>query len=150
MFWLTPLTQNRLKRMYEYDVSSQPSPLEGTPLCIIPEEFMQDWRRWLVRPTEFPRPNSVNTTPLFCEHDLLLVDPNSPGDMDSLFVITMADWEILQLLYDTGPMVAAQKSTVGERCSVFVHEIEVCHDCRTRRCAGTSTLLEKSWLTSSK
>jgi len=63
----------------------------------------------------------------------LLVDPNSPGDMDSLFVITMADWEILQVLYETGPIIAIQRPTVGEQHPGFVHEIEVCQDCRTRR-----------------
>ena len=122
--------------MYEYDFSSQPSPLEGTALCIIPDEFTQDWKQWLLRPTKFPRPNSVNTTPLFCEHDLLLVDPNSPGDMDSLSVITIADWEILRVLYETGPIVAIQRSRAGERHPGFAHEIEVCQDCRIRRCGG--------------
>lgn len=123
--------------MYEYDFLTQPAPLEDTLLCIIPEEFMQEWKRWLLRPTEFPRPNSVNTMPLLCEHSLLLIDPNSPRDMDSLSVITMADWENLQVLYETGPIVAIRKSTVGERYPGFAHEIEVCQDCRTRRCVGT-------------
>lgn len=121
--------------MYDYDFSNQPTPLEGTPLCIIPEEFMQDWKQWLFRPTESPRPNSVDTTPLFCEHDLLLIDPNSTGDMDSLSVITTTDWEALQLLYKTGPVVVIRKSASGEG---FEHDTEVCRDCRIRRCAGVS------------
>lgn len=136
--------------MYEYDFLSQPSPLEDTPLCIIPEEFLQHWKQWLLRPTEFPRPNSIDTALLFCEHNLLLIDPNSPGDMDTLSVITMVDWGTLQMLYETGPIVAIQKSTAGERCSSFIHEIEVCQGCRTRRCAGTIISLKRSLLTCSE
>lgn len=136
--------------MYEHDILSQTSALEGTLLCIVPEEFMQDWKQWLFRPTEFPRPNSVNTTPLFCEHNLLLVDPNSPGDMNTLSVITMADWEVLQMLYETGPIVTIQRITVGERHPAFAHQVEVCQDCRTRRCETPRVPLERNWLMCSK
>ncbi|KAF9647555.1 cysteine proteinase [Thelephora ganbajun] len=125
--------KNRLKRMYDYDLSSQASLLADTPLCIVPEEFLQDWKQWLFRPIEFPRPSSVDTVPLFCEHNLLLIDPNSSGDMDSLSMITVADWEILEGLYKTGPIVAIQRLTGGEGYPGFTHEIEVCQDCRTRR-----------------
>jgi hypothetical protein len=111
---------------------------EDTPLCVIPEEFLQDWKEWLFRPTEFPRPDFVDTASLFCEHNLLLIDPNSTGDMDSLYVITVADWEILQGLYKTGPLVAIQRPTVEEAPPGFTHGIEVCQDCRTRRCAVTN------------
>jgi hypothetical protein len=133
--------------MYDYDFSSQPSVLEDTPLCIIPEEFMRDWKQWLFRPTEFPRPNSVDTGPLFCEHNHLLVDPNSTGDMDSLSVITTADWEILQGLYMMGPIVAIRRLTVEEGYPGFAHEIEICQDCRTRRRVVATIPLGESWLT---
>lgn len=132
--------------MYDYDFSNPPSLLENTPLCIIPEEFVQDWKQWLFRPTECPQPNSVDTTLLFCEHDLLLIDPNSTGDMDSLSVVTLTDWEILRALYQTGPVVSIQRSTNGEGYPAFVHEIEVCQGCRTRRCAKIGRPL-KSFLT---
>jgi ubiquitin carboxyl-terminal hydrolase 48 len=136
--------------MYDYDFSNQPSLLENTPLCIIPEEFMQEWKQWLFRPTECPRPDSVDTALLFCEHNLLLIDPNSTGDMDSLSVITTTDWEILQALYQTGPMVSIQRSTVGDGYPAFAHEVEVCQGCRTQRCAGTGISPERILLTSSK
>lgn len=119
--------------MFDHDSSSQISLLENTPLCVIPEEFLQDWKQWLLRPTEFPRPSSVDTASLFCEHGLLFIDPNTTGDMDSLSVITMADWEILKGLYETGPVVAIQRLTVGEVYPGFAQEIPVCQDCRTRR-----------------
>ena len=140
--------QNRLRRMYDDNFSSQTS-LEGTPLCVIPEEFLQDWKQWLFRPTEFPRPASVDTAALFCEHNLLLVDPNSPGDMNSLSVIAMADWGILRGLYETGPVVTIERLTVEGAYPGFTHEIEVCQDCRTRRCAFMSPLFRRTWLTSS-
>jgi len=141
--------QHRLRRMYDNDFSSQTSLPEDTPLCVIPEGFLQDWKQWLFRPTEFPRPTSVDTAALFCEHNLLLVDPNSPGDMDSLSVVAVADWEILGGLYKTGPVVAIERLTVGEAYPGFTHEIEVCQDCRTRRCAVKSPLLGRTWLTGS-
>jgi len=139
--------QNRLRRMYDNDFSSQTSLLEDTPLCVIPEAFLQDWKQWLFRPTEFPRPASVDTAALFCEHNLLLVDPNSPGDMDSLSVIAIADWEILRGLYETGPVVAIERLMVEGAHSGFAHGIDVCQDCRTRRCAVTSPLLGGARLT---
>jgi len=135
--------------MYDYDFLSQISLLENTLLCVIPEEFLQDWKQWLSRPTEFPRPNSVDTRSLFCEHNLLLVDPNSTGDMDSLSAITMADWETLKGLYRTGPIVTIERLTVGEAHPGFTHEIEICQDCRAQRCEITDTLFERSWLTCS-
>ena len=125
--------------MYDRDFSSQIPLLEDTPLCIIPEVFLQDWKQWLFRPTEYPRPNSVDTAPMFCEHNFLLIDPNSTGDMDSLSVITLADWEILAGLYQTGPMVAIKRPRVEGACPGFTHEIEVCQDCRTRRYVNANT-----------
>lgn len=133
--------------MYDYDFSSRISLLEDTLLCIIPEEFVQDWKQWLFRPTEFPRPNSVDTATLFCEHNLLLIDPNSVGDMDSLSVVTMADWVLLEGLYETGPRVTIQRLNVGEGNPGFVHETEVCQDCRTRRSGVSTPLPEGSQLT---
>jgi len=130
--------QSRLRRMYDNDFSSQTPLLEDTPLCVIPGAFLQDWKQWLFRPTEFPRPPSVDTAALLCEHNLLLVDPNSTGDMDSLSVVTMTDWEILGGLYKTGPMVAIERLGSGEAYPGFTHGIDVCQDCRVRRCVITT------------
>ena len=135
--------------MYDHDFSSQTSLLEDTPLCIIPEGFLQDWKQWLFRPTEFPRPSSVDTATLFCEHELLLIDPNSAGDMDSLSVITMTDWGILERLYETGPLVAIRRPTAGEAYPGFDHEVEVCQDCRIRRCSLAESCLRELDLTCS-
>jgi hypothetical protein len=133
--------------MYDYDFSGQTSLLEDTPLCVIPEEFLHDWKQWVFRPIEFPRPNSIDTAVLFCEHGLLLIDPNSTGDMDSLSVVTRADWEILEGLYRTGPVVVIERLAAGEAYPGFAHEIEVCKDCRTRRYVVTNVSLERNWLT---
>lgn len=56
----------------------------------------------------------------------------------------MADWEILGGLYTTGPIVAIERPTAGEEYPGFTHEVKVCQDCRTRRCAVISVSLERT------
>lgn len=73
--------------------------LENVPCAVLPAEFVRIWRKWLGRPAEIPRPERVDTSPLFCQHDQLVFDPNAPNDWDSdVALIQMSEWLILKEL----------------------------------------------------
>lgn len=93
------LIQARLKRLYDsaWDVE-EALPID-TPCAIVPAQFLRDWKRWLVHPTENPRPERVDNSPFLCEHDMLAFDPNYPEDMDStLCIIDQSEWDILECM----------------------------------------------------
>jgi len=54
-------------------------------------------------PAENTRPDTVNNEPFFCEHRLLIFDPNCQTDVDStITVIRREEWDALQRLLVLG------------------------------------------------
>lgn len=128
----------RLRHMHDNALEGNTLLLENIPCVVIPAQFVRIWRKWLSRPTDFPRPDAIDTSSLFCEHGQLAFDPNASSDWDSNVVLAqMNDWAILEGLYRCGPAVPVEKKTVEGPVGIFdtkfVHPIPVCHDCRIRR-----------------
>ena len=73
--------------------------LENVPCSIIPVQFVRSWLQWLLRPSEIPRPGTIDNSPFICTHDLLNFDPNDPTDLDeTIALITRNDWDALEEL----------------------------------------------------
>ncbi|KAG6376492.1 hypothetical protein JVT61DRAFT_2485 [Boletus reticuloceps] len=128
----------RLRHMHDNALIGNTLLLENVPCAVLPADFVRIWRKWLSRPAEIPRPERVDTSPLFCQHDQLVFDPNAPNDWDSdVALIQMTEWLILQELYSCGPAVAVEKRFIEDSEGVldtkFVHDTPVCHECRLRR-----------------
>ena len=76
------------------------TPLEKVPYALIPAHFVRSWNQWLNRPADVPRPEMIDNTPFICEHNLLVLDPNSPSDFNSyLAIVKRSDWDVLETLY---------------------------------------------------
>jgi len=90
-----PLIQSKLKHMnsmtYAFFSGSSPS------CAIVPSQFYKSWKRWADSPTSQPRPESIDNAPFLCkDHQMLLYDPNSPGEMDPVITLIRRDeWEEL-------------------------------------------------------
>ncbi|KAK7020447.1 hypothetical protein R3P38DRAFT_2969526 [Favolaschia claudopus] len=122
--------KGKLKHMFDNALAGNISLLIDIPCALVPVDFLQAWREWLVRPTEKTRPGRIDTEVFFCDHGLLTVDPNCPNDLDGhLVVIQRSDWNELQTFYPAGPMIAVEKSDNSH----YVHDIPVCADCRQQR-----------------
>ncbi|KAJ7940429.1 hypothetical protein B0H13DRAFT_2648065 [Mycena leptocephala] len=121
----------KLKHMYENALNGNISLLCDVPCALIPVEFVHAWRQWLNRPTEQTRPDRIDNTPFFCEHDMLAFDPNCSTDIDGLLVVVQrSDWDQLERLYSAGgPLIAVQKSNDTQ----YTHEVPVCTGCRQQR-----------------
>ncbi|KAJ3545017.1 hypothetical protein NM688_g5677 [Phlebia brevispora] len=128
--YLTPnVRKAKLKHMYDNALSGGTSLLEHVPCAIVPAHFVRTWKQWLIHPAEVPRPDGVDNTEFICKHGLIAIDPNSPGDLDSsVVVITRKDWETLEALYPSGPLIAIENDG-----SEWVHDLSVCQDCRMER-----------------
>lgn len=91
--------QARLRHMHDNALIGNTLLLENVPCAVLPADFVRMWRKWLSRPVEIPRPDTVDTSPLFCQHDRLVFDPNAPDDWDSdVALIQMSEWRTLQEL----------------------------------------------------
>ena len=78
--------------------------LENVPCAVVPSHFVHSWKQWLFHPAQSARPDAVDTTQFICQHDLLVLDPNIPGDFDdTVVIITKDDWDVLQTLYAPFP-----------------------------------------------
>jgi len=83
--------------MHDYALSGNLTLLEHVPCAIVPAQFVRSWRQWLARPTEAARPEAVDNTVFICEHEMLVLDPNIPMDLDSsVAIIKRSDWESLE------------------------------------------------------
>ncbi|KAI8998686.1 cysteine proteinase [Trametes punicea] len=119
----------RLKHMHDNALSGNTALLEDVPCAIVPSQFVRSWRQWVMRPSELPRPETVDNSGFMCEHGLLAFDPNIRGDLDaSMTIIKQSDWHALEQLYSAGPLIAIQNS--GGR---YTHELAVCAPCRLKR-----------------
>lgn len=85
--------------MHENALNGNISLLSDVPCALVPVDFVLAWQEWLNRPTEKIRPDKVDNTPFFCEHDMLAFDPNCSTDIDGLLVVIQrSDWDELQRL----------------------------------------------------
>ena len=84
--------------MHEHALAGNTSLLEEVPCALIPLQFLRMWRQWLFHPGN-ERPSSVDTAQFICEHGLLTVAPNTPGDLDGIAaIIRRSDWEVLETM----------------------------------------------------
>lgn len=142
--------------MYDNALIGNTFLLENVLCAVVPAHFVRTWRKWLGRPTDFPRPDVADNSPFLCEHGNLIFDPNAPNDWDcNITLIQMSEWIILEGLYVSflasfefaplspwhsyrcGPTISVEKKFIEDPKGIFdtkfVHTIPVCHDCRMRR-----------------
>ena len=85
--------------MHDHALTGNNALLEEIPCALVPSAFIRTWRQWLFHPAN-ERPESVDTSQFLCEHDLLVLDPNNPGDLDGVAaIISRDDWAVLETLY---------------------------------------------------
>ncbi|KAL4247306.1 peptidase C19 family protein [Abortiporus biennis] len=119
----------RLKHTYDNALLGNTALLENIPCALIVAQFLRAWKSWLLRPTEVPRPDSLDNSKLICEHGLLSLDPNVPGDLDtSVCVVKRTDWDVFESLYPSGPFIGIENTGTG-----WKHDLEVCDDCRKQK-----------------
>ena len=72
--------------------------LENVPCALVPAQFIRSWRQWLFHPAN-ERPENVDTAQFICQHELLVLDPIAPADLDTnAVIIKRGDWETLETL----------------------------------------------------
>ena len=71
--------------------------IQSGPCAVVPADFVKSWKQWLAFPMDSPRPEMLDNRIFFCEHDMLLFDPNSTLDLDSsMLIVHRRDWETLE------------------------------------------------------
>lgn len=76
-----------------------PEVIPGTTQAIVPTDFLRQWRSWINRPHEKPRPGPLDNTWLLCKHGRLIIDPNVSKDLNtSISLVPLPEWAILQEL----------------------------------------------------
>lgn len=118
----------KLRHMYDHVLTGNNALLEEIPCALIPVPFVRAWRKWLFHPVN-ERPESVDTSQFMCEHGLLALDPNIPGDLDGVAaIISRDDWTVLETLYSCGPLISMEYAD-----GRWKHEPAVCEGCRLKR-----------------
>ncbi|KAJ7632814.1 cysteine proteinase [Roridomyces roridus] len=91
--------KSKLKHMYDNALNGNTSLLTEVPCALVPRTFVEEWREWVNHPTEKVRPDRVDNSPFFCQHELLAIDPNCPSDLEGLLVvIQQSDFRELEKL----------------------------------------------------
>ncbi|KAL0577943.1 hypothetical protein V5O48_004050 [Marasmius crinis-equi] len=121
----------KLKRMYDHacnaGLTGTNSFLENVNLAIIPSSFFRRWRLWLTKPSENDRPEALDNSVFFCEHDMLLFDPRTYHLDEDLAAILREEWDVLAQMYPAGPLIAVQRREGDISCA-----LSVCDACRHR------------------
>ncbi|EKM55145.1 uncharacterized protein PHACADRAFT_94093 [Phanerochaete carnosa HHB-10118-sp] len=117
----------KLRHMHDHALTGNNALLEEIPCALVPAPFIRAWRQWLFHPAN-ERPESVDTRQFICEHGLLALDPNTPGDLDGVAaIISRDDWAVLETLYSCGPLIAIEHADGAWR-----HDPAVCKACRLK------------------
>ncbi|THH17534.1 hypothetical protein EW146_g3292 [Bondarzewia mesenterica] len=126
----------RLKHMHDNALNGNTTLLEHVPCALIPAQFVREWREWILRPADNPRPDAVDNTSFFCTHEMLNIDPKSDLD-SSMCLVRREDWLVLEELYGAGPLIEVEnrpeRDAKGVARTSFQHQIPVCMECRWRR-----------------
>lgn len=70
------------------------------PQALIGADFVRQWRAWINKPYDQPRPQMIDSSWLICQHGGLVVDPNLPEDLGSSVVpVSFDSWVSLLDLY---------------------------------------------------
>lgn len=65
-------------------------------MALVPFSFIRDWRLWISKPKDTPRPEAIDNSWWICEHGSLTHDPNCPGDLDGMVLILRTEWNMLE------------------------------------------------------
>ena len=90
--------QEKLRGIISSNVlAEEPEVIPGVSQAIVPADFIRQWRAWISRPYEKPRPGAIDNTWLLCKHGRLIIDPSVPQDFGtSVTLVLLTDWGILQ------------------------------------------------------
>ncbi|KAF5330471.1 hypothetical protein D9619_005916 [Psilocybe cf. subviscida] len=122
-----------LKFIYEPSLDSWASGVNHKSFAVIPSHFVKNWKRWLAQPNITAKPVTFDNDVFFCEHHMLIFDPNNPIDMDSSVVLIQQDeWDILQTVYDGGPLICLTRRP-HEEGGGYSHDVAVCKECRMKK-----------------
>ncbi|KAK2466793.1 hypothetical protein APHAL10511_001051 [Amanita phalloides] len=108
--------------------------IQSGPCAVISANFVKSWKQWLTFPMDSPRPEMIDNSIFFCEHDMLLFDPNSALDLDStMLIIHRHDWETLESYYTGGPLISLAKTIREDGSSHYDQEVPTCIECRLKK-----------------
>ncbi|TFK76330.1 cysteine proteinase [Pluteus cervinus] len=105
------------------------------PSALISTDFYKSWKRWVTRPTEVSRPETIDNSAFLCEHSLLAFDPNHAPDLANFIVINQEEWDALTILYTGGPLISVEKRVDGVNLhkTRLMHDLAVCDTCNYKR-----------------
>ncbi|KAF8587403.1 cysteine proteinase [Ramaria rubella] len=131
--------KEKLKGIFPNVLAFDPEFDPGVCQAIICADFLRQWRSWIGRPHEKPRPGAIDNTQLICKHNRLVIDPNVSQDLgSSVSVISLSDWQTLHELYGGGPLIritGLAPNSQGSQDSpiVMTNDFETCLECRADR-----------------
>jgi ubiquitin carboxyl-terminal hydrolase 48 len=66
---------------------------------LIPTDFLARWRKHIKSPTAFSKPEIINISAFWCEHEKLCYDLEE--DKDAFYILTKDEWDCLSHFYQT-------------------------------------------------
>ncbi|KZT28434.1 cysteine proteinase [Neolentinus lepideus HHB14362 ss-1] len=126
------LEKTRLSNLYDSALEHYGDIPFDSVSAVVPAEFVSAWRRWVRQPHKAPRPGKLDNSSFFCQHGMLLLDPETT-DMDGpVALASIEEWKALEDLYLAGPLISIEKrhDEGGHR---IIRNVDVCQDCRIQR-----------------
>ncbi|TDL21582.1 cysteine proteinase [Rickenella mellea] len=125
-----------LKRVSEIEIPNLLSSQNQTGV-VVSAKFVRSWKAWLQRPGDAARPESLDNSVFFCEHQKLNLDPNNAADLRNILVISFAEWETLNTFYTAGPLIEIRTvhdlNGFGKTRELSVTTPDICADCCRKR-----------------
>lgn len=110
------------------------------PCAVLSSAFVTTWKQWANFPSDNPRPDIVDNSRFFCEHEMLVFDPNCVSDQDSSMMIVQRHvWDALESYYTCGPLISLTKTTQEDGSSHYDQAISTCRECRLKKKTNWTT-----------
>ncbi|XP_077116586.1 ubiquitin carboxyl-terminal hydrolase 48 isoform X1 [Ranitomeya variabilis] len=106
-------------------------PQETSELYIVSQFFVEEWRKFIRRPTKCGPVQSLGNKLLLCPHGGLMFSFSTMTKEDSkLFALLWpAEWEVIQKLFIVDHTIRISR-TVEDAAALYVSEPELCPECR--------------------
>ncbi|XP_040279587.1 ubiquitin carboxyl-terminal hydrolase 48 isoform X1 [Bufo bufo] len=111
-------------------------PQETSELYIVSQFFLEEWKKFIRRPTKSGPVQSLGNSLLLCPHGGLMFSFSTMTKEDSKLIALLwpSEWDILQKLFIVDHTIKISRRTVtadeNNVATIYVSEPELCPECR--------------------
>ncbi|XP_007518887.1 ubiquitin carboxyl-terminal hydrolase 48-like [Erinaceus europaeus] len=107
-------------------------PEDTDVIYIVPQFFVEEWRKFVKRPLKYSPISSVENSVLLCPHGGLMYTYASMAREDSKIIVPIwpDEWETIQKLFFVDQVIRILRTQIGDGEVQYISDPDLCLECR--------------------